>query len=109
MEKDRSCRNSISSNTSIKLPVSNPHHAHTRQDSEDLKVGVPIGVSMSTSGGSVGSGFLEPKRLGLSRNATSSELLDVKPNAALIRKSSAPALAVSEITGKLIDIQLRDL
>ncbi|GFN95555.1 canalicular multispecific organic anion transporter 1 [Plakobranchus ocellatus] len=36
---------------------------------------------------------------GLSRNATSSELLDVKPNMALLRKSSAPALAVSEVTG----------
>lgn len=50
--------------------------------------------------------FLEPKRTNLSRNATSSELLDVKPNPALIRKSSAPALAVSEITGKVIEFQM---
>ncbi|BFZ18446.1 hypothetical protein BsWGS_21482 [Bradybaena similaris] len=99
IDKDRSCRNSISSNASIKLPVSQPGHTHTRQDSEELKGSSYPGVTMSTSGGSSGGGFLEPKRMGLSRNATSSELLDVKPNAALIRKSSAPALAVSEITG----------
>ena len=61
-------------------------------------------VVMSTSVGSASP--LEHKRTPslnanpvLNRNATSSELLDVRPNMALLRKSSAPALAVSEVTG----------
>ncbi|GFR90705.1 ATP-binding cassette transporter sub-family C member 9 [Elysia marginata] len=61
-------------------------------------------VVMSTSAGSAC--LLEHKRTPslnanpvMNRNATSSELLDVRPNMALLRKSSAPALAVSEVTG----------
>ncbi|CAL1547955.1 unnamed protein product, partial [Lymnaea stagnalis] len=68
-------------------------------ENNDLKAGAPTGVPMSSSGGSMKTSFLDPKKTSLSRNATSSELLDVKPNPALMRKSSAPALAVSEITG----------
>ena len=62
-------------------------------------------VVMSTSVGSASP--LEHKRTTslnanpvLTRNAASSELLDVRPNMALLRKSSAPALAVSEVTGQ---------
>lgn len=97
LDKDhRSSRNSISSNTSIKY-LTPGHTAY--ENHGDSKTTVNIGLPLSSSGGSMGANFLEPKRTNLSRNATSSELLDVKPNPALIRKSSAPALAVSEITG----------
>ncbi|XP_035824447.1 ATP-binding cassette sub-family C member 9 isoform X2 [Aplysia californica] len=96
--ENRSCRSSICSNASAKMPSS---PTQSRQNSTDLPAkNKGETVIMSTSLGSAsGSSLLEPKRMGLSRNATSSELLDVKPSNALLRKSSAPALAVSEFTG----------
>ncbi|KAI8739255.1 ATP-binding cassette sub-family C member 9 [Biomphalaria glabrata] len=97
LDKDhRSSRISLNSSASVK--VNTP--SHTANDGRgDQKLTAHTGVPLSSSGGSMKASFLEPKRTNLSRNATSSELLDVKPNPALIRKSSAPALAVSEITG----------
>ncbi|KAH9525654.1 ATP-binding cassette sub- C member 8 [Bulinus truncatus] len=97
LDKDhRSSRISLASSASVKLNT--PVHVVNEAGGEP-RLTSHSGVPMSSSGGSMKASYLEPKRTNLSRNATSSELLDVKPNPALIRKSSAPALAVSEITG----------
>lgn len=102
LEKDRPRRSSVSSTASIKLSTQQYHKAYSRQISENLKDASCGSFSLSTSGGS-GVGFLESKRKDLSRNAASSELLDVRPSTALMRKSSAPTIAgVAEIIGKLL-------